>query len=68
MFDDTDRWLHTNSAGLVQQFFGENLRSLLGLGANVGAAVHPAYFAIAPQADLLQYLDTQIHTRLPYET
>ena len=60
VFDDTDRWLNTHSARLVQQFFGENLRWLLDLGANVVAAVHPAYFAIAPQADLLQYLDTQI--------
>ena len=60
MFDDTDRWLNTHSAGLVLRFFGENLRWLLDLGANVVAAVHPAYFAIASQADLLQYLDTQI--------
>ena len=60
VFDDTDRWLNTHRAGLVQQFFGESLRWLLDLGANVVAAVHPAYFAIAPQADLLQYLDTQI--------
>ena len=60
VFDDTDRWLSTESAGLVQQFFGEDLRWLLDLGANVVAAVHPTYFAIAQQADLLQYLDTQI--------
>ncbi len=60
VFDDTDRWLGIERADLVQQFFGESLRWLLDLGAGVVVAVHHAYFSIAPQVDLLQYLDTQI--------
>ena len=60
VFDDTDRWLTAESAGLVERFFGEDLRWLLELGAGVVAAVHPEYFDSVPQAELLQYLDTQI--------
>ena len=60
VFDDTDRWLTSESKDLVRGFFGESLRWLLELGTGVVAAVHPAYFELAPQAELLQYLDSQI--------
>ena len=60
VFDDTDRWLTEVSAGLVRQFLGENLRWLLEFGTGIVTAVHQSYFDVAPQAELLQYLDTQI--------
>jgi len=60
VFDDTDRWLSDGGPKLVNQFFGEGLRWLLELPAGLAVAVHPNYFDTAPQAELLQYLDTQI--------
>lgn len=60
VFDDTDRWLTNGGPTSVRRFFGEGLRWLLELPAGILAAVHPTYFDTAPQAELLQYLDTQI--------
>jgi len=60
VFDDTDRWLSDGGPKLVNKFFGEGLRWLLELPAGLAVAVHPNYFDDTPQAELLQYLDTQI--------
>lgn len=60
VFDDTDRWLTNGGPDLVRRFFGEGLRWLLELPAGMVVAVHPNYLAATPQAELLQYLDTQI--------
>lgn len=61
VFDDTDRWLSNGGPDLVRRFFGEGLRWLLELPTGLAVAVHPSYFDTTPQAELLQYLDTQIN-------
>ena len=61
VFDDTDRWLSNENAQLVTNFFAEGVRWLLELPAALVVAVHPHYFEVTSQAELLCYLDTRIN-------
>ena len=60
VFDDTDRWLRSESLDLVERFFDECVRWMVDLPAALVVAVHPHYFEAVPRHRLLQYLDTPI--------
>ena len=60
VFDDTDRWLSDENTPLVASFFAEGVRWLLELPVALVVAVHPHYFEVTSQTELLRFLDTRI--------
>lgn len=68
VFDDADRWLKAESRHLVESFFGESVRWMRDLPADLVVAVHPQYFEAVPQKELLKYIDTRINIPQLHDT